>query len=250
MDFLDWVTKYQSDFQPLDARFDSIDPVDYQYEKIIADKQRKDNADCARCNHMGAWHKDTGTCELCDTRCVFQFREDPKSNVPKAGRSKYYAYDRAAHSRMKRHGFYEPNSRGLSTPSASSANSDKIYTYRGMPEKDFQDEVIRFAELHKWSVVHTFSRKVKGWPDLVLVRPPEMVCLELKSQNGNPSSEQIEWIRKLDKCPGVVGRIVKPSDREEVEQLLRVDSQRAQEVDSQHTQGVAHSPFFETRRRR
>lgn len=240
MDFLDWVTKYQSDFQPLDARFDSIDPVDYQYEKIIAGKQRKDNADCARCNHMGAWHSDTGKCELCNSRCVFQFREAPKPH--RAERSKCYAYDRAAPSKMKRPGFYEPNSRGPSTPSTSSTNSDKIYTYKGMLEKDFQDQVIRFAELHKWSVVHTFSRKVKGWPDLVLVRPPEMVCLELKAQNGNPSPEQIEWIRKLDKCPGVVGRIVKPSDREEVEQLLRVDSQ--------HTHGVAHSTFFETRRRR
>jgi len=40
----------------------------------------------------------------------------------------------------------------------------------------------------------------KGFPDYVAVRPPRLIFAELKSEKGEVSPEQTEWIDTLRKC--------------------------------------------------
>lgn len=47
----------------------------------------------------------------------------------------------------------------------------------------------------------------KGWPDLVLCRPPRLMFVELKRKPNKIQTEQQEWLRRLELC-GVETRIV------------------------------------------
>jgi len=56
-----------------------------------------------------------------------------------------------------------------------------------MREKEFQDRVIELAKWEKWLAYHVpDSRRVTspGFPDLVLLRAPDLVFAELKSEKG------------------------------------------------------------------
>ena len=58
--------------------------------------------------------------------------------------------------------------------------------------------------------------KRAGFPDLVLIRPPRVLFLELKRQTGRLSPIQREVIDQLDACPGVEVQVARPSDWEQV----------------------------------
>ena len=179
MSFLDWLLELQRYVQTLDRHVEPVDTIEYEYEKIIAEQQAKEATDCSRCKHSGAFH--TGSqCALCDTRCEFRGDKAYRTNAP------------------------------------SEEPVESPYAHTDMSEKEFQEQVVLLAEKHHWQVAHTFSRKVKGWPDLVLVRRSAMVCLELKAERGQPSPEQDDWIHSLSGVDGVVARVVKPSDWEEI----------------------------------
>jgi hypothetical protein len=57
----------------------------------------------------------------------------------------------------------------------------------------------------KWS---TPIKGDPGWPDLVLVRGPVMLCVELKRHPNTVDPEQLEWLRVLGKVPGVWALLV------------------------------------------
>jgi hypothetical protein len=67
------------------------------------------------------------------------------------------------------------------------------------PEEAFQDQVLEIAALYRWRAYHTYDSRhsVAGFPDLVLVRGPELIFAELKAQNGRISAAQQEWINDL-----------------------------------------------------
>lgn len=86
------------------------------------------------------------------------------------------------------------------------------------PEKDWQAEVVKAAKLGGWWLqYHTYNskRSAKGFPDLVLVRAPELVVAELKTLRGKVSAEQQEWLDNLARC-GVEVYVWRPSDLGEV----------------------------------
>lgn len=75
-------------------------------------------------------------------------------------------------------------------------------------ENDFTDGVIALAKLRKWRVAHFRpGRTAKGWrtpvqghkgfPDLVLVRPPRLIIAELKTATGRVEPEQQTWLDAL-----------------------------------------------------
>jgi len=47
----------------------------------------------------------------------------------------------------------------------------------------------------------------RGFPDIVVVKPSELVCIELKKKGGRPTPEQMEWVRLLDSLPGVRAKV-------------------------------------------
>lgn len=82
-----------------------------------------------------------------------------------------------------------------------------------LTEKEWQELVVGFARLHGWWCYHTFdSRKSEaGLPDLILMRPPELIIAELKSERGKVSSDQSQVLDSLRAC-GVEAPLWRPSD--------------------------------------
>lgn len=92
-----------------------------------------------------------------------------------------------------------------------------------MRERDFQQLVVEAAGYLGWRVFHDFDsrRSTPGFPDLILVKPPRLLALELKTQRGKVRPGQIEWLTDLDQVPGVTALLVRPADWDQIEALLR-----------------------------
>lgn len=73
-------------------------------------------------------------------------------------------------------------------------------------EAAFQRQVIQLAGFYSWRVYHTHDsrRSQAGFPDLVLVRGPELIFAELKTDTGRVRPEQQEWIRALQAVSAAV----------------------------------------------
>lgn len=84
-------------------------------------------------------------------------------------------------------------------------------------EATFQAQVIELAHLYDWHVAHFRGVRVQranggirfmtpvqadgaGFPDLVLVRPPRLIFVELKTEKGKPTDNQQLWIDLLKQC--------------------------------------------------
>lgn len=83
-----------------------------------------------------------------------------------------------------------------------------------MLEKEFQSEVLKLARMAGWTLryhTHDSRRSQKGFPDLVLIRIPEILYLELKRVGEKPTPEQEEWVHALHAC-GQEVRVVTPED--------------------------------------
>lgn len=90
-------------------------------------------------------------------------------------------------------------------------------------EKSFQAAVVGFAQLRRWRVHHQYDarRSTPGLPDLLLVRPPRVVFLELKTNAGRPTQAQLDWLGDLVRCPGVEAYMLRPSDWPQIQAVLR-----------------------------
>lgn len=69
-------------------------------------------------------------------------------------------------------------------------------------ERDLDALVAGYAKAGGWLRYHTHDSRHSpaGFPDLVLVRPPEILFVELKRQKGKLSDEQRTWLRALEQC--------------------------------------------------
>ena len=89
-----------------------------------------------------------------------------------------------------------------------------------MSEDQLKAAAIELAELLRWRVYslrRSDMAKVqghtgKGFPDLVLVRPPRCLFVELKSAKGRVRPEQEAWLCALSDCEGVESALWRPSD--------------------------------------
>ena len=108
-------------------------------------------------------------------------------------------------------------------------------------EAMFQQTVIELARLNGWLVHHTrpaLNRSGKwatpiqgdpGFPDLVLARGGELLIVELKSQKGELTPGQFEWLTTLAAVEAAVGPeklivgifVWKPSMWDSIERTLR-----------------------------
>jgi hypothetical protein len=95
-------------------------------------------------------------------------------------------------------------------------------TLRPVTEAQFQATVVEWATLCGWTHFHTFDsrRSDPGWPDLVLLRPPEIVVAEIKRDGGRLTVEQERTLAALDAC-GLETHVWRPSDWPAVEARLR-----------------------------
>lgn len=108
-----------------------------------------------------------------------------------------------------------------------------------MREKDFQRQVIDTARALGWMVaafrpalsasghwLTAVQADGKGYPDLTAVRPPRVLFIELKNDNGRLTPEQVIWLGHLKDCPGVETFIWRPSDAEEIIKVLSKGGER------------------------
>jgi len=99
-------------------------------------------------------------------------------------------------------------------------------------EAALQNAVIELAKLYGWKVHHTRPAQMPsgrwatpiqghaGFPDLVLVRPPDTIFVELKSAIGKTSDKQDEWIAALQ-AAGQEVHVWRPRDSTTIKQRLQ-----------------------------
>jgi hypothetical protein len=89
-------------------------------------------------------------------------------------------------------------------------------------ERRFMQQVVDLAKLLKWRVYHTHDSRHSpaGFPDLVLVRRPRVLFVELKVGKNVPTDEQIAWLLDLHDC-GQVVHIWRPEDWPFIELTLK-----------------------------
>ena len=91
-----------------------------------------------------------------------------------------------------------------------------------MTERAWLAQALRLAEVLGWRTYHTWSSKhsAAGLPDVLAIRRPRVVWLELKSQRGRATPEQLAWIVAREAC-GQEVYIVRPLDAERLARILR-----------------------------
>ena len=83
-----------------------------------------------------------------------------------------------------------------------------------MTEKELQTVVLSLAGVTGWLRYHTYDsrRSHPGFPDVVLVRDGEMLCVELKSEKGRVTPDQRTWLDAMGRVPGVQAHVWRPED--------------------------------------
>lgn len=94
--------------------------------------------------------------------------------------------------------------------------------FGGVPERDFQQQVIEMAQWLGWRVYHPWrsDHSAAGWPDLAMARPPRFLMAELKSERGQLSTAQSDWLAALRAC-GIECHVWRPSMLAAIEATLR-----------------------------
>lgn len=96
-------------------------------------------------------------------------------------------------------------------------------------ESAWQDQVIGLARSYGWRVAHFHDSRreivrrgqrqlvgdtaARGFPDLVLVRPPELLFVELKTDRGRVAPAQREWLLSLEEVERAVGNVTNLLER-------------------------------------
>lgn len=89
-------------------------------------------------------------------------------------------------------------------------------------EKDWQNRVVQEARLKGWWVFHDHDsrRNAAGFPDLVLLKPPRLLFVELKTETGALKPAQRQVLRLLGLVPQVEVHLWRPSDEKEMSECL------------------------------
>ena len=93
-------------------------------------------------------------------------------------------------------------------------------------ERQFTFQLKDLAETLGWLFYHPFLsvHSARGYPDCTLVRPPRIIVCELKSEKGQPTAAQHEWLEALQHCPGVEAYLWRPSDLDEIVRILQAQT--------------------------
>ena len=103
------------------------------------------------------------------------------------------------------------------------SKEDRKVVKISITEKQFESQVKELAKLFGWKYYHPWLsiHSPRGWPDVVLCRPPRLVLAELKAEKGLLSESQKEWAELLQACPGVEYYCFRPSDFDKMVEILK-----------------------------
>lgn len=90
-------------------------------------------------------------------------------------------------------------------------------------ERDFQRAFLELATRLGWKWYHTFDsrRDPAGFPDIVLVRGPRLLFVELKRDTTYPRASQREWLEALRAVAGIEVYVWRPKQWEEIVTILQ-----------------------------
>jgi hypothetical protein len=88
------------------------------------------------------------------------------------------------------------------------------YQVRHISERAYQAHITTLATAYGWRWHHETDSAAHqaGLPDLILVKPPRLMVLEVKTERGKATDKQMDWLADLARVPGVLARLVRPSD--------------------------------------
>jgi hypothetical protein len=94
---------------------------------------------------------------------------------------------------------------------------------KAMSEDEYVAQIIDLAETCGWSVWHDNDsrRNDAGFPDWELLRGPDMLRLEVKSETGVVQPAQRAYIARLQQIKFVYAAVVRPSDADELFRVLK-----------------------------
>lgn len=105
--------------------------------------------------------------------------------------------------------------------------------WRSITEREYQKQIVELARMSGWVVFHHHDSRrqvapgvfvgdkdAKGFPDLILLRPPQVLVIEVKRELGKTTPEQDEWLQRWSEC-GVPTFVARPSTWPEVERAIR-----------------------------
>jgi len=97
-----------------------------------------------------------------------------------------------------------------------------------MTEKAWQSQVVAAAKLLGWKVYHPWLsiKSTAGWPDLALCKGRVLILAEMKREGKEPSTKQQEWLDALDRVPGVLTFVWKPSEWDDVVKVLQMETEQ------------------------
>ena len=99
-----------------------------------------------------------------------------------------------------------------------------IETIGMQSERDFSQAVYDYARMVGWKAVRWPTWRptgtTPGVPDMLMVRPPRLVFIELKAKRGKLSEAQAEWLQALAES-GAEAYCWRPADWDEIEKVLR-----------------------------
>jgi hypothetical protein len=102
-------------------------------------------------------------------------------------------------------------------------------------EAALQTTVVDLAILYGWRIYHSRPAWIrdgkmitplqghKGFPDLIMVRPPRLIVAELKSDKGQLTIDQQHWLEVFAGCLAET-YCWRPSDLPEIQRLLERSS--------------------------
>lgn len=107
-------------------------------------------------------------------------------------------------------------------PLSAPGEYDPDEPYRLIAERTWQAQVVEIAQRFGWACYWTWNSRhsPKGWPDLVLLKPPRMIVAELKRQDGKVTTEQARTLAMLDNCV-VSTHVWRPADIDAVIAALK-----------------------------
>lgn len=89
-------------------------------------------------------------------------------------------------------------------------------------EKEWQLAVNQLLALHGWRSYHTFDsrRSSEGFPDVIALKPPRMLAVELKTDKGKPTQAQLDWLNAFAGVDQVEAHIWVPRGLDAIMEIL------------------------------
>ena len=95
-------------------------------------------------------------------------------------------------------------------------------------EKALLKSIIEEAEWQGWRAYHATDSRLntiygetgEGFPDLVLIRPPDLLIVETKAESGQPEPAQLIWLGAFMQVTRIHVQVWRPRDQAEISRVL------------------------------